>query len=145
MKCHVKKYFKIVLLSMMLSLSFAHAGDLPRSDSPENARVYIISPADGDTVKETLTVQYGLQGMGVAPAGVEKKNTGHHHLLIDGETLPVFDKPMGSEVKHFGGGQTEATIQLTKGKHTLQLVLGDHMHVPHNPPVVSEKVTVFVQ
>lgn len=66
-------------------------------------------------------------------------------MLIDGETLPVFDKPMGSEVKHFGGGQTEARIQLTKGKHTLQLILGNHMHVPHDPAVVSEKITVYVQ
>jgi len=122
MKWLEKKYFEISLLVIILSSPFAHAGELPRSDSPENARVYIISPADGETVNETLTVKYGLQGMGVAPAGVDKKNTGHHHLLIDSETLPALDKPLGSEVKHFGGGQTEATIQLTKGKHTLQLI-----------------------
>lgn len=145
MKWLEKKYFKISLFVIMLISSFSHAGDLPRSSSPENARVYIISPADGDTVNEKLIVKFGLQGMGIAPAGVDKENTGHHHLLIDGEILPALDKPMGSEVKHFGGGQTEGTIQLTKGKHTLQLILGDHLHVPHNPPVVSEKITVFVQ
>lgn len=145
MKMYVKRALKISWIVLILSSSFVYAGDIPRSKSPENAKVYIISPADGESVNETLTIKYGLQGMGVAPAGVEKENTGHHHLLIDGETLPALDKPMGSEVKHFGGGQTEATIQLTKGKHTLQLILGNHIHVPHNPAVVSEKITVFVQ
>jgi hypothetical protein len=145
MKMYLKRTLKISWIAFILSSSFVYAGDILRSKSPENAKVYIISPADGESVNETLTIKYGLQGMGVAPAGVEKENTGHHHLLIDGETVPALDKPMGSEVKHFGGGQTEATIQLTKGKHTLQLILGNHMHVPHNPAVVSEKITVFVQ
>jgi hypothetical protein len=145
MKMYLKKALKLSWIALILSSSFVYAGDLPRSTSPENAKVYIISPADGESVNETLTIKYGLQGMGVAPAGVDKENTGHHHLLIDGETLPAFDKPMGNDVKHFGGGQAEATIQLSKGKHTLQLILGNHMHVPHDPAVVSEKITVFVQ
>lgn len=94
---------------------------------------------------ETFTVRFGLMGMGVAPAGTDKANTGHHHLLIDGKELPAADKPMGKEVKHFGGGQTEASITLPKGDHTLQLVLGDMKHMPHNPPVVSGKITVHVK
>ncbi|MDD9893798.1 MAG: DUF4399 domain-containing protein [Gammaproteobacteria bacterium] len=114
------------------------------SPSPAGAEAYIISPANGATVPETFTVQFGLRGMGVSPAGIERENTGHHHLIVDG-TVPEAGKPMGSEVKHFGGGQTETTITLPKGEHTLQLILGNHYHVPHNPPVVSEQITVTVK
>lgn len=145
MEISMHNYLKLSCLLLMISSSFVQAGDLPRSASPEGAWVYIISPADGETVAETFTVRFGLQGMGVAPAGMEKENTGHHHLLIDGKALPALDKPLGSEVKHYGGGQTEATIQLPKGKHTLQLILGNHLHVPHEPPVVSEKITIVVE
>lgn len=113
--------------------------------SPEGAKVYIISPADGATVPATFTVKFGLSGMGVAPAGTDKADTGHHHLLIDGDNMPDMGEALGKQVKHFGGGQTEATITLTPGKHTLQLILGDKGHVPHNPPVVSEKITVMVE
>jgi len=136
-----------VVLGVVFSLFavVAQAGDMMRSSSPEGAMLYIISPTDGAMVSEDVTVKFGLRGMGVAPAGVEKKNTGHHHLLVDGKMLPAFDKPMGKGVKHFGGGQTEAMIKLGKGKHTLQLVLGDRFHVPHNPPVVSKKITVTVK
>lgn len=107
--------------------------------------VYIVTPADGATVPSTFKVVFGLSGMGVAPAGVERDNTGHHHLLIDMETLPPLDQPLGSDVKHFGGGQTETTLTLPPGKHSLQLILGDHLHRPHNPPVVSERITIEVQ
>lgn len=112
--------------------------------SPEGAHAYIISPVNGATVPTTFTVRFGLMGMGVAPAGTDKANTGHHHLLIDGK-MPHMGMPMGSEVKHFGGGQTETTLTLEPGKHTLQLILGDKAHVPHNPPVVSESITVTVE
>ncbi|EDY85846.1 Rod shape-determining protein RodA [gamma proteobacterium HTCC5015] len=81
----------------------------------------------------------------MAPAGVEKANTGHHHLLVDFESLPPLDRPLGADVKHFGGGQTETTIDLKPGEHTLQLILGDHLHIPHNPAVVSEKITITVE
>jgi len=136
-----------VVLGVVFSLFavVAQAGDMMRSSSPEGAMLYIISPSDGAMVSDDVTVKFGLRGMGVAPAGVEKKNTGHHHLLVDGKMLPAFDKPMGGEVKHFGGGQTETTIKLSKGKHTLQLVLGDRFHVPHNPSVVSKKITITVK
>ncbi|RMD78138.1 MAG: DUF4399 domain-containing protein [Gammaproteobacteria bacterium] len=110
----------------------------------EGARVYIISPADGETVPRTFTVKFGLQGMGVAPAGVDRPFTGHHHLLVDGE-LPALDRPLGQAVRHFGGGQTEATLTLEPGRHTLRLILGDHRHRPHQPPLVSEEVVVHVR
>jgi hypothetical protein len=116
--------------------------------APPNAAVYIISPKDGDTVASPFKVQFGLSGMGVAPAGVEKPNTGHHHLIIDATLSPEeLKEPIASDAKHvhFGGGQTEAMVTLPPGKHTLQLVLGDWSHVPFNPPVMSPVVTVTVK
>lgn len=109
-------------------------------------RAYIVSPAAGATVPSTFTVQFGLHGMGVAPAGVKRSGTGHHHLLIDVAELPPLDKPLPAtdKIRHFGGGQTEVTLTLAPGTHTLQLVMGDHGHVPHDPPVVSERITIHV-
>ncbi|MDF1645239.1 MAG: DUF4399 domain-containing protein [Pseudomonadales bacterium] len=135
---------KVTVLVLLFSSS-AYAKDMMVSDSPPGAQVYIISPSDGEVVDSTVTVRFGLRGMGVSPAGVEKEKTGHHHLMIDNKKLPALDKPMGSEVIHFGGGQTEKTIELSKGTHTLQLILGNHLHIPHNPPVVSEKITITVK
>lgn len=114
-----------------------------RHPSPPGAKVYIVSPEDGAAVPLTLTVRFGLSNMGVAPAGVEKPNSGHHHLLIDAP-LPPLDQPIPNDENHlhFGAGQTEATITLTPGKHTLQLLLGDAYHVPHVPPVFSTPITV---
>lgn len=124
----------------------ASATALPRTSSPAGARVYIISPKDGASIKGPVTVVFGLAGMGVAPAGIQMENTGHHHLLIDtdlpkdtGVPLPATDN-----IKHFGKGQTETTLTLAPGKHTLQLVLGDHLHIPFNPVVASEKITITV-
>jgi Domain of unknown function (DUF4399) len=120
---------------------------LPRTPSPSGAEVYIISPKNGAKVKSPVLVQFGLRGMGVAPAGVKFDNTGHHHLLIDtdvpanmGEPLPATDN-----IKHFGKGQTETSLTLPPGKHTLQLELGDQNHVPHDPPVISKKITITVE
>lgn len=115
--------------------------------APDGARVYFISPADGDQVSNPVTVRFGLSGMGVAPAGTDKANTGHHHLLIDVDGTPPAGQPLPSDAqhKHFGGGQTETSVELTPGKHTLQLVLGDMNHVPHEPPVMSEKITIEVE
>jgi hypothetical protein len=120
---------------------------LARTPSPEGAMVYIIAPQDGETVTSPVTVRFGLQGMGVAPAGVDRKHTGHHHLLIDLEELPAADQPLPADAQHihFGGGQTETTIELTPGEHTLQLMMGDMGHMPHDPPVVSPKITITVQ
>jgi hypothetical protein len=115
--------------------------------SAEDASVYFIEPMDGQEVTSPVTVKFGLKGMGVAPAGVMRDNTGHHHLLINVETLPDLSKPLPSseQVRHFGGGQTEATIELAPGKHTLQLVLGNYAHIPHAEPVVSKKITITVK
>ncbi len=139
----------LILSTATVSTSFAHNADhkqsIPLTAAPSHANVYIIAPLDGATVSETFTVKFGLQGMGVSPAGIEKKNTGHHHLLVDGKKLPAFNKPMGKDVKHFGGGQTQTDITLSKGTHTLQLILGDHRHMPHSPAVVSKKVTITVE
>jgi hypothetical protein len=118
-----------------------------RTPSPAGAEVYIISPKDGATVKSPVTVVFGLKGMGVAPAGVKFENSGHHHLLIDTPVPSDLNAPLptSDQVKHFGKGQTEATIELAPGKHTLQLVLGDEKHTPHNPPVESKKITITVK
>jgi len=109
--------------------------------------VYFISPTDGDTVSGEFKLQFGLRGMGVAPAGVDADNTGHHHLLIDMDMLPAMDAPLPKtdQVRHFGGGQTETMLSLSPGKHTLQLLLGDFSHVPHDPPVMSERITITVE
>lgn len=115
--------------------------------APDGASVYFISPANGDVVTSPVTVKFGLKGMGVAPAGVEKANTGHHHLLIDAAGVPAMDQPVPSDQhhRHFGGGQTEATLELAPGTHTLQLLLGDQLHRPHQPPVMSERITITVK
>jgi len=112
----------------------------------EGARAYIISPAAGEVVSSPVLVQFGLEGAGVAPAGVEKAHTGHHHLLIDTD-LPDLSKPVPSDEhhRHFGGGQTQVELELTPGEHSLQLLLGDHNHIPHNPPIMSEKIMIIVE
>jgi hypothetical protein len=119
---------------------------LPRTPAPDDAMVYFLSPESGATVSSPFTVRFGLRGMGVAPAGVVSPNTGHHHLLIDVETLPPEGLPLpnNENFRHFGLGQTETELTLAPGTHTLQLVLGDALHIPHQPPVMSEKITITV-
>ena len=134
-----------VVLAMMLAVP---AIALAQTAAPPNAVVYIISPKDGDTVTSPFKVQFGLSGMGVAPAGVDKPNTGHHHLIIDATLSPdELKEPIASDAKHihFGGGQTETMVTLPPGRHTLQLVLGDWSHIPFNPPIMSPVVTVTVK
>lgn len=135
----------VVLVICLLSIS-VHSEGLPRSESPEGATVYFIEPVDGATVSSPVKVVFGLKGMGVAPAGIEKAKTGHHHLLIDVETIDM-NLPIGKDDqhRHFGGGQTESSIELSTGEHTLQLLMADHLHIPHNPPVISEKITITVE
>ncbi|MBL4820006.1 MAG: DUF4399 domain-containing protein [Gammaproteobacteria bacterium] len=115
-----------------------------KTSSPEDAAVYIVSPANGAVVPITFTVIFGLTGMGVAPAGIVKQGTGHHHLLVDGVVMPDLDMPLGAVVTHFGGGQTQTILTLPPGEHTLQLILGDHMHIPHEPPVISQVISIIV-
>ena len=118
-----------------------------RTPSNEGTSVYFISPANGELVNNPVTVKFGLKGMGIAPAGIKKSNTGHHHLLINVKNKPAFDKPIPADKKHkhFGGGQTQTTLNLPKGKHTLQLLMGDNNHIPHQPPVISEQITINVR
>jgi hypothetical protein len=139
------------LLALVLALgtgveSAGSAPELPRSPAPHDAKLYIITPVDGAVVKSPVTVRFGLRGMGVAPAGVARPGTGHHHLLIDTD-VPPLDQPVPADEHHlhFGGGQTETTIELPPGTHTLQLVLGDQNHVPHDPPIISKRITITVE
>lgn len=113
--------------------------------APAGAKAYFIEPKNGAELKGPVKVVFGLSGMGVAPAGVQKDNTGHHHLLIDGPKVEPGPLPQTEQVVHFGGGQTETTVTLKPGKHTLQLVLGDWKHAPHNPAVQSETITITVK
>jgi len=138
--------FKAVLSTAMFGV-FLTAAVNAATPAPAGARVYIISPADGAVVSSPVTVKFGLSGMGVAPAGVDKPNTGHHHLLIDLDGVPPAGMPLPADDhhKHFGGGQTETTVQLAPGQHTLQLIMGDQNHVPHEPPVMSDKITITVE
>ena len=130
--------------AVVLAASFAWAQE--RTVAPDGAEAYIISPKNGATVKSPFVVQFGLKGMGVAPAGVKFENAGHHHLLIDTDapadlSLPL---PATEKIQHFGKGQTEVKLELPPGEHTLQLLLGDQNHMPHDPPVMSKKITVTV-
>ncbi len=136
------------LVSSVSSFSASHiapAAPAGRTASPAGAKVYIISPKDGETIKGPVKVVMGLSGMGIAPAGIDLADTGHHHLVVDASAPPL-DKPIPSDdnYRHFGKGQTEATIKLAPGKHTLQLVLGDKLHVPHEPAVLSDKISIVV-
>jgi len=117
-----------------------------RTAAPPGAMAYIISPSDGATVDSPVRVLFGLEGAGVVPAGIEFDNAGHHHLLID-TGLPDLDSaiPADPNHRHFGGGQTEVEIELEPGSHTLQLLLGDAGHIPHNPPIMSEQITIEVR
>lgn len=129
----------------LLALASGHAAD--RHSMPADAKVYIIWPYDGGTVSARgFWVRMGLSNAGVAPAGIDRPNTGHHHLLIDTD-LPPLDEPIPNDKNHlhFGAGQTEARLELPPGRHTLQLLLGDAKHIPHDPPLYSKKITVNVQ
>jgi hypothetical protein len=137
----------LTTLVLLVFSTAIYAADLPKTPSPAGAQVYIIGLKDGKEVKKTFTVRFGLKGMGVAPAGVDIPDTGHHHLLIDMPELPDMSMPMpaSENLVHFGKGQTETQLTLKPGKHTLQLVLGDKIHLPHNPPVISKKITIVVK
>jgi len=134
------------LLLLGAAGAIADSHESGRTPSPEGAAAYFITPQDGETVSSPFTVRFGLRGMGVAPAAVESPNTGHHHLVVDAP-LPDMRVPIPSDdhYRHFGGGQTELTLDLPPGEHTLQLLLGDFRHVPHDPPVVSKRITITVE
>ncbi len=136
-------FFRIMIACLLALTLNAYAGN---TSAPEGASVYIVSPVHGEVVTTPVKVVFGLSGMGVAPAGIDKAKTGHHHLLID-TAVPDLDKPIPADDnhRHFGGGQTEVVIELAPGKHTLQLLLADFTHTPHSPAVMSEQITIMVK
>ncbi|MDA0942483.1 MAG: DUF4399 domain-containing protein [Proteobacteria bacterium] len=141
----MKNYFFINLVFLLGFFALPlHA--VEKSIASDDAELYIISPTDGEVVSSPVKIVFGLNGMGVAPAGIKYNNTGHHHLLIDVPELPDINLPIPSDEhhKHFGKGQTETVIELEPGEHSLQLILGDHVHVPHDPVVVSKKIKINV-
>jgi hypothetical protein len=134
----------LLVTALLMSTALALAQE--RTPSPAGAEAYIISPRNGAHVHSPLRVQFGLKGMGVAPAGVKFDNTGHHHLLIDTAVPADLSAPLPAtdKIVHFGKGQTETMLTLSPGKHTLQLLLGDLNHIPHSPPVISKPITITV-
>jgi Domain of unknown function (DUF4399) len=129
-------------------LSLPATAQNPVTPSPKAAKVYFVNLKNGSVVTSPFLVQFGLSGMGVAPVGIDKENTGHHHLIIDAKMSPEELKaPIAADAKHvhYGAGQTEATVTLPPGQHTLQLVLGNWSHIPHDPPVMSEIITITVK
>lgn len=138
----------LLATAALAGMAWAAHAQMERSAAPEDARVYFITPQDGDTVSSPFKVKFGLKGMGVAPAGVDRDKTGHHHLLINvaEADIPLNQPlPTSEQFVHFGGGQTETVVELPPGKHTLQLLLGNYLHIPHDPPVMSERITVTVE
>jgi hypothetical protein len=142
---------KLLLTALLVAAGPAFGQGMP---APEGAQVYFTELETGSTVTAPVVVRFGLSGMGVAPAGTDVPNTGHHHLLInraplgegpDGAEELLYGLPADDNHRHFGGGQTEVTLDLPPGQHTLQLVLGDMNHVPHDPPVVSDVITITVE
>ena len=140
-----RKLSRIVAVAAVVLVSLPALAD--RTPSPAGAEVYIIAPKDGAKIKGPVTVVFGLKGMGIAPAGIKFDNTGHHHLLVDADAPADLSKPLPADEHniHFGKGQTETTLTLPPGKHTLQLVLADSLHTPHDPAVISKKITIVVE
>ncbi|TVQ56496.1 MAG: DUF4399 domain-containing protein [Rhodobacteraceae bacterium] len=137
---------KITMAAAAALLAGAAVAEL--TPAPEGAQTYIVSPADGATVSNPVTIVFGARSIGIAPAGVEWERTGHHHLLINTtvDAVPLDESlPATDQIRHFGGGQTEVTLELPPGTHTLQLLMGDHDHIPHDPPIYSTPITITVE
>lgn len=147
-----RKYVKSLLVTAGLMFAvqgFAQneATQIARAPSPAGASVSFANLSDGDVVPPVFTVKFAIKGMVIAPAGSQIANTGHHHLMIDVDELPDMNLPLPAtdNIRHFGKGQTEVELSLPEGRHTLQLLLADHAHTPHSPPVMSEKITIAVK
>ena len=137
-----------VLLALSFTLMAAFAAAQDRTAPAPDAEVYFISPKNGATVQGPVTVRFGLKGMGIAPAGIKFDNTGHHHLLVDMDFSELkLDTPLPAtdKLRHFGKGQSETTLTLPPGKHTLQLVFADYLHQSFDPPLHSKKITITVK
>jgi len=137
---------RFILICIILSfVSPVSSNDGQHSN--ENKRVFFVNLSDGESVISPVTVKFGINGMSIAPAGLDKPMSGHHHLLINIENLPDMTMPIPADKNHlhFGKGQTETIIELPKGKHSLQLLLGNYMHVPHEVPYLSEKIEIIVE
>ena len=137
------------IAALGLSILMGNTATAETAHWPEGAKVFFVEPKNGAEISGPVKVVMGVQGIEIAPAGTDKPNTGHHHILIDTDA-PTGEKalaplPTDDNIKHFGKGQTETTLTLAPGKHTLQLVVGDGTHIPYNPALVSEKITVTVQ
>jgi hypothetical protein len=135
----------LMALSLMFTQTIA-AEEQKRTPRPLHAELYLITPKHGEKIRGAVVVRFGLKGMGVAPAGFNAPNTGHHHLLVNVEQPLDFTKPIPADATHihFGSGQTETVLNLPPGKHRLQLVLADYLHVPHEPPLKSKEITITV-
>ena len=122
------------------------APTLQRTTAPTDARVFFITPADGTTVSSPVSVEFGMEGMAVVPAGDTTPVSGHHHILIDAD-LPDLNLPIPKDERHvhFGDGSSATELTLAPGEHTLQLLFADHLHIPHEPPVYSERITITVK
>ena len=143
---------KFIILYLIYFFIFPYelihaAGALPRSLSNNNSEVFIISPLDGEVVSNPVHIIFGVKNMTVSPAGIKKKLSGHHHLLIDAKTLPDLTKPIPSDKNHihFGKGQKSTIINLESGAHTLQLLFADYLHIPHDKPLISKNITIMVE
>lgn len=141
------RMFAVAAALVLAASSVAVSQAQDRTPSPKGAKVFIISPKNGETVTSPVTVKFGIKGMTLAPAGTKQENSGHHHLLIDTDPPADMNQPLPAtdKIVHFGKAQTETTLNLPPGKHTLQLLLGDQNHIPHNPPVLSKKITITVK
>jgi len=131
--------YKLMKIFLIISTIFA------TFSISANPKVYFINLEDGDRVESPFLIQFGLSGMGIAPAGTDRANTGHHHLLINVNEIDL-SKPIPSSSNHihFGGGQTESLVDLMPGDYSIQLVLGDMTHTPHNPPIISQRINITV-
>jgi hypothetical protein len=117
-----------------------------RTPSAPAARVFFITPGDGDTVSSPVHLEFGLSGMEVAPAGDDRPGTGHHHIIIDSDLPPLgLPVPADEHHVHFGDGRTKTELTLAPGEHTLQLLFADHLHIPHDPPLFSERIRITIE
>ena len=145
-KGRIGGWFGVGILVLILSGLGVADAEIPTSSRPDDAQVYFITPGNGEVVSSPFVVRFGLKGMGVAPAGIEKAGTGHHHLIVDADLPPAgLPIPATDHYRHFGKGQTEVLLDLPPGEHTLQLLLGDHFHIPHDRPVTSERISISVK